>query len=461
MSDRTEPVRIGSGSGFWGDWPQAPIDQARKGSIDYLVMDYLAEVTMSILQKLKSRDPQQGYARDFLRVVDELMPEIERGELTILSNAGGVNPTACKNEILKIGEAHGVSDLRVAVVEGDDVLRTMNELMKSGQEQFTHLDTDEPFKKIDASLQSAHAYLGSSPILEALEKDADIVVTGRVIDAGLTVAPLAYEFDWNLDDHDKIASATVAGHLIECGGQVSGGNFTDWEEVDSLETLGFPVVEAYSDGAFDITKHANTGGLIDERTVKEQLIYEIRDPSAYLTADVSADFTSLSIQKIGQDRVRIQDVEGDPPPDFYKVSATFKNGYKLDAQLTYSWPKPLKKASDAADILKKRAAQLELDIDDLRFDFVGFNACHEEQLTEQDLQESKENEIQLRISARGQNENDLNRFGKEVPPLILTGPPGATGFAGGRPKARPLISFWPTLIHKSHCEPQVRISDLQ
>ncbi len=450
-------IRIASGSGFWGDWSNAPIHQVKRGPVDYLVLDYLAEVTMSILQKLKNRDASHGYARDFLRVMDHVLPEIANGELKVLTNAGGVNPRACKDEVIRLAREKGLEDLRIAVVDGDDVRETMQSMMETG-ETFNHLDARIPFTEIDKTLQSAHAYLGSKPMVEALQQQADVIITGRVIDAGLTVAPMAYEFDWRMDQHDLMAAATVAGHLLECGGQASGGNFTDWEKVEDLHNLGFPIVEAYPDGSFDVTKHEGSGGLVSLPTLKEQLIYEIRDPKAYLTADVSADFTSVHMQQISKDRVRISGVEGSPPPDHYKVSANYLDGYKITASLTYSWPRALEKARDAGRVFRRRIEELNLQIDDLQLDYVGFNACHGQPVEE--AAEADHNEIQLRIAARGPDEKDLHRLGKEVAPLILTGPPGATGFAGGRPKPSPVIAFWPTLIDKTKCSPQVNLFNL-
>ncbi len=450
-------IRIASGSGFWGDWAEAPINQVNDGPIDYLVMDYLAEVTMSILQKLKNRDTSQGYARDFLGVMDEILPAVKEKNITVITNAGGVNAHACKNELMQLAREKGMDHLRVAVVEGDNVRDTMHTLMEKG-EKFPHLDTGQPFTEIEAELQSAHAYFGSQPIIDALNQQVDVVITGRVIDAGLIVAPMVYEFGWEMDQYDLVSAATVAGHLLECGGQATGGNFTDWEKVENIHNLGFPIVEAYPDGTFDVIKHEGSGGLVSEATVKEQLVYEIRDPSAYLTADVSADFTSLQVRKKGENRVRISSVRGTAPPDQYKVSANYLDGYKITSMLTYSWPRAFEKARDAAAVFRKRVNDLNLEIEELHFEYVGLNACHEQ--VPEEIAGGDENEIQLRIAARGRHKEHLKTLSKEIAPLILTGPPGATGFAGGRPKPSSVIAYWPTLIDKSHCTPRVQVFDL-
>ncbi|HYW34070.1 MAG TPA: acyclic terpene utilization AtuA family protein, partial [Balneolaceae bacterium] len=251
-------------------------------------------------------------------------------------------------------------------------------------------------------------------------------------------------------------SGIIAGHIIECGAQSSGGNFTDWEKIEDFSNIGFPIIEAHPDGDFVVTKHEDTGGLVDEMTVKEQLVYEINDPSAYLTPDCTADFTSLHLEPDGENRVRVFDIQGRPPTTTYKVSASYHDGYKLTATLTYSWPDALKKAQKAGEILKKRAGNLDLLFDRFRVDYVGFNGVNEEPATENEL--TKEyNEIQLRVSVSGPDKEDLNRFGKEMAPLVLTGPSGVTGYAGGRPKASRIVAFWPALLDKDAVEPRVRI----
>ncbi|HET6528063.1 MAG TPA: acyclic terpene utilization AtuA family protein, partial [Balneolaceae bacterium] len=293
-------------------------------------------------------------------------------------------------------------------------------------------------------------------IVEALEKGADIVVTGRVTDTGLTLAPMVYEFDWQFDDYNKMAAGTVAGHIIECGAQVSGGNFTDWEKVEDFTNIGFPIIEAKPDGNFYVTKHENTGGLISEQTVKEQLLYEIGDPTEYITPDGIADFTSIKLEADGKNRVHVFDIKGRPETPTYKVSASYNDGYKLSSTLVYSWPKALKKAKKAGEILKARAEALELQFDDFRVEYIGVNGTNEQPVT-QEMLEDDFNEIQLRVSLSGKNKADLNRFGKEVAPLILTGPSGVTGFAGGRPKASDIVAYWPALLDKKAVKPRVRI----
>ncbi|MEL7834874.1 acyclic terpene utilization AtuA family protein [Fodinibius sp. Rm-B-1B1-1] len=450
-----DSIRIASGQGFWGDLPNAPINQVRKGPIDYLVMDYLAEVTMSIMQKQKLRNPDYGYARDFVDVVSEILPDIAERGIKVISNAGGVNPEACKEKILEAIDEQGYKDIKVAVVDGDNILDDLDSLIEEGH-QLNNMESGEPITSVKDQLLSANVYFGSRPIVEALNKGADIVVTGRVTDTGLTLAPMIHEFDWSFEDYDKMSAGTIAGHIIECGAQVSGGNFTDWEKVDGFVDIGFPIIEAQPDGSFYVTKHEDTGGLISQQTVKEQLLYEIGDPTEYITPDCIADFTSIQLQDAGSNRVKVSGITGRPETDTYKISASYNDGYKLSSTLVYSWPGALKKAKKAGEILKGRADALGLAYDDFRVEYVGVNGCSEQPVTDTLLAQEQE-EVQIRVSLSGDSKEDLNRFGKEMAPLILTGPSGVTGFAGGRPKASGIVAYWPALLDKEAVSPRVRI----
>lgn len=450
-----EKIRIASGQGFWGDLPNAPIKQVRQGPVDYLVMDYLAEVTMSIMQKQKMRNENYGYARDFVDVIAAILPDISRKGIKVISNAGGVNPMACKDALLDVIKQHGATDLKVAVVDGDDILEDIDALVQKGH-SLSNMETGESVKTVKDKLLSANVYFGCRPVVKALQEGADIVITGRVTDTGLTLAPMVYEFDWPFDDYDKMSAGTIAGHVIECGGQVSGGNFTDWERVGDLADIGFPIIEAYPNGEFYVTKHEGTGGLVSEMTVKEQLMYEIGDPKEYITPDVIADFTSIQLEQEGENRVKVSGITGRPETDTYKISASYIDGFKLSSTLVYSWPDALKKARKAGEILKDRAEALGLAFDEFRVEYIGMNGTNEKPVTEEDLQQEYE-EIQLRVAVSGQSKDDLNRFGKEIAPLILTGPSGVTGFAGGRPKASDIVAYWPALLDKDSVSPDVRL----
>lgn len=448
-------IRIASGQGFWGDLPMAPINQAKKGPIDYLVMDYLAEVTMSIMQKQRMRNADWGYARDFVQVVEQILPEIQNDGVKVISNAGGVNPMACKDEILRVASEKGYTGLKVAVVDGDDILEDIDELISNGH-LLNNMDDDRPISEVKDSLLSANVYFGCQPIVEALKEGADVIITGRVTDTGLTLAPMIHEFGWEADDYDKMAVGTIAGHIIECGAQVSGGNFTDWEKVEDFADIGFPIIEAHPNGDFFVTKHENTGGLVSEMTVKEQLLYEIGDPAEYITPDVIADFTSIQVKETEKNKVKVTGIKGRPDTPTYKVSASYNDGYKISATLVYCWPDALKKAVKGAEILEKRAAGLNLSFHEFNKEYIGYNGNSEKPVTDDSFEEEHE-EIQMRVSVSGADKSDLNRFGMEIAPLILTGPSGVTGFAGGRPKASEVVAYWPALLDKKAVKPRVTL----
>lgn len=450
-----DTIRIASGQGFWGDLQRAPIDQARRGPIDYLVMDYLAEVTMSILQKQKLRDPRLGYARDFVEVVAELLPDLREKGFKIISNGGGVNPIACRDAILEAARERGITGLKIAVVAGDDLMDRLDELLAEGV-ALDHMETGEPFGAVRERLVSANAYLGAWPIVEALRQGADVVVAGRTTDTGLTLAPMIHEFGWAREDWDRMAAGTVAGHILECGAQASGGNFTDWQDVPDLADVGFPIVEARPDGTFTVTKHEGTGGLVSVATVAEQLLYEIGDPTEYITPDGVADFTSIRLEQEGENRVRVHGVTGRPETPFLKVSAAYSDGWKATSTLVYSWPEPARKARAAADILQKRLDALGLRFDEFRAELIGLDA-----LTERGEEAPPElEEVMLRVSVRGPDRAAVEQFGREIAPLILTGPSGVTGFAGGRPRPSEVIAYWPALIPKEHVRPVVTIEEV-
>ena len=453
-----EKIKIASGQGFWGDLPNAPINQVKNGEIDYLVMDYLAEVTMSIMQKQRMRNEKYGYARDFVDVIEATLQEIKNDDVKVISNAGGVNPKACKDAILDIAEKAGVSGLKIAVVDGDDILPNLDELIDGGHD-LLNMETGKSIRTVKDNLLSANVYFGCRPIVEALEKGADIVITGRVTDTGLTLAPMVYEFGWDFENYDLMATGTVAGHIIECGAQVSGGNFTDWETVDDFVEIGFPIIEANPDGSFYVTKHEGTGGLVSEMTVKEQLLYEIGDPKEYITPDCIADFTSIQIKQEGKDCVKVWGVKGRSETPTYKISASYNDGFKLSSTLVYSWPDALKKAQKAGDILLKRAEKLGVTFRDTNVEFIGVNACNED-LDVLESDQSELNEVQMRISVHGDSKAELDRFGKEIVPLILTGPSGVTGFAGGRPKASEVVAYWPALLDKEAVKPRVKVYEV-
>lgn len=451
-------IKIASGQGFWGDLVDAPVYQVFEGEIDYLVMDYLAEVTMSILKKQQMRDPKLGYAKDIPALMKRILPECKKRGIKIITNGGGVNPVGCAEAVLQTAKELGVS-VKVAVVTGDDLLDRLDELIAKGS-TLNNMESGESIEGVKDKLLSANTYFGAFPIVEGLQAGADIVITGRTTDTGLTLAPMIYEFGWKKDEFDKLSAGTIAGHILECGMQASGGNFLgDWESVQNFEKPGFPICEAYPDGTFVIAKHSGLGGKVSVATVSEQLLYEIGDPKQYITPDCVADFTSIKLEQEGPDRVKVHSITGAADTPFYKVSCAYADGYISFGSLTYSWPQALTKAKKAEEILRGRLKNLGLSFDEFRAEYVGYNACHGP-LAEQ-LDEDNINEITMRVGVRGRDYKALERFGMEIAPLILTGPPAVTGFSGGRPKPQEVVAYWPALIKKEDVIPQVKIMEVQ
>lgn len=450
-----EKIKIASGQGFWGDLIDAPYHQVTKGNIDYLVMDYLAEVTMSILQKQKNKNPELGYAKDIPELMKRILPIIKEKNIKVITNGGGVNPIACANSVMKIAKDLGINKLKIGVVEGDNIKDNLKDLISMGA-KLKNMETDELIESIEDRILSANVYFGAFPIVEALKQGADIVITGRTTDTGLTLAPMIYEFDWRKNDYDLLSAGTIAGHILECGAQSSGGNFLgDWQSIPNMAEIGFPIAEAYPNGEVIITKHPNTGGRVSFETVAEQLLYEIGDPKNYITPDCIADFTSIKLEDLGDDRVKMYNVSGQPETEFYKVSCSYSDGFSAVASLTYSWPQALTKAKAGDEILRKRLANLALKFDEIRTEFIGYNATHgplAKKINEDDI-----NEIVLRVAVRSHDYASVERFGKEIAPLILTGPPAVTGFAGGRPKPSEIVAYWPALIPKKFVNPIVKI----
>jgi Acyclic terpene utilisation family protein AtuA len=454
-----DTVRIAAGQGFWGDWLEAPVRQVRGGPIDYLMMDYLAEVTMSIMQKQKSRDPTAGYARDFVPLMERILPDVVAKGIRITSNAGGVNPRGCAEAVLGVARKLGLPRrVKVGLVSGDDILDRLDDLIARGH-PLADMETGRPLSDIRSQVLSANAYLGMSPIVEALRGGADVVVTGRVTDTGLTLGPIFHEFGWSPDDWDKVAAGTVAGHIIECGAQASGGNLLkNWRRVKGLADPGFPIVEASPDGSFVVTKHHKTGGVVSVASVTEQLVYEMGDPRSYITPDGVADFTTIRLRQAGRDRVRVSGIRGGPRTPMLKVSIAYFWGYKAVGTLVYAWPEAYDKAKAADQVLRRRLADLGLRYDQILTEYVGVDATHGRLSgpAAADLPE-----VQLRVGVRARERAPVERFTREIAPLVLTGPPSVTGFAGGRPAVEEIVAYWPALIDRREIEPSVRVEILE
>jgi hypothetical protein len=441
-------IRIANGQGFWGDWLEAPVRLVNGGPLDYLTLDYLAEVTMSILQKQRKADPNLGYARDFPPLVARIAKQIRDQGIRLIANAGGVNPIACAREVRRLAP-----DLRVAVVLGDDLMDRLDELTAAGHE-LRNIDTGEPLSGIRSAVQSANAYIGAFPLAEALRTGANVVITGRCADAALALAPMIHEFGWTPNDWNLLAAGVIAGHVIECGAQATGGNcHADWQSTPDFAHIGYPIIEADSGGTMAITKHENTGGRVTLATVKEQLVYEIGDPRRYMTPDVVADFTSIQLQDDGPDRVRITGAEGRPRPDTLKVSLSYHYGWKATGTLVYSAPDTLAKARIADDVVRQRLADLGLQFEKIHTEFFGVNACHAHMAP----RIAEPAEVQLRIGVRDRQKAPVERFTRELIPLVLSGPPTATGYGEGRPPVREIVAYWPTLVPRDVVRTRVEV----
>ena len=437
-----DSVRIGNGCGFWGDNLDAPIYLAERGQLDYLTLEYLAELTMSILALQKQRDPTTGFASDFLEVLTRLAPLLaQRPNLKIITNAGGMNAFGCAAKACTILERNGLKGVRVAAVAGDDLFPNLGHLLSRG-ETFANLDTDEAFSTVRDRMVSANAYLGARPIVEALHEGARIVITGRVADASLTVAPAIFEFGWRWNDWDLLAGATVAGHLIECGAQATGGLWCNFQSVDLAE-VGYPIAAIDHHGAFRLTKTPNSGGAVNRETVLEQLFYEIGDPAAYLTPDVVADFSQLEITETGKDEVQVSGARGKPATPTYKASMAYRDGYTASGSLTLVGPGALAKARTCGSMIRRRLERAGALPEHFLVECLGAGdavpGC---------LPACEPPEVVCRVSARDQKRLVVDRFTKEFAPLVTSGPPGVTGYATGRPPVREVFAFWPALVRK-------------
>ena len=441
-------IRIANGQGFWGDWLEAPVRLVEQGPIDYLCLDYLAEITMSILQKQKQENPDLGYARDFPPLMARIAKQIRERGVTVIANAGGVNPAACAREVKRLAP-----ELKVAVVHGDDVFPRLDDFIARGL-PLNNLDTGAPLATIRDRVLSANAYIGAFPLVEALTTGAQVIIAGRCTDTALTLAPMVHRFGWREDDYHLLAAGTIAGHIIECGAQATGGNCqVDWQTIPDFANIGYPIVEAEPDGSFTVTKHPGTGGRVTSDVVKEQLLYELGDPQNYITPDCIADFTTIQLKDTGRDRVRVSGIEGRPRTPFLKVSLSYEWGYKAIGSLVYSWPEAYGKARLAERIVRERLSQLGLNFEEIWAEILGFNACHgPAALPFPDVPE-----VQLRMGVRGQSKKDVDRFTRELIPLVLSGPPTATGFGDGRPPVREVVAYWPALVPREEIRTHVEV----
>ena len=457
-------MKIANAAAFWGDQPDAATRLlAAAPELDFLTLDYLAEVSLSIMAIVRAQDPQAGYARDFVDVVRSLVPFYQRGGRTrIVTNAGGLDPEACGRAVRGALSAAGLRNLKVAIVSGDDVLpRLVAGLAEPGPGSatpaaaFANLETGESLATIADRLMTANAYLGAQPIAEALCGGADIVITGRVADPSLTVGPCLAHFGWPADAFDRIAGATVAGHLLECGTQACGGFSTDWLELPNAADIGFPIAEVAEDGSCVITKAPGTGGAVTLQTVKEQLLYEIGDPATYLSPDATVSFLTLRLEQLGADRVRVSGASGGPPPPTYKVSATYRDGYKAHGQLTLFGHDAVKKARHAGQAMLERLAAHGCVFRETLVECLGTGASVRGIASR--MSDTHLVETVLRVSVAADAREPVERFTREIAPLVTCGPQGVTGYATGRPKVLPIFGYWPCLIARAAVQPAWRM----
>ncbi len=444
-------VRIGNGCGFWGDNLDAPLQLAEHGRLDYLTLEYLAELTMSILALQKQRDANAGYATDFTDVLGRLAPFLkQQPDLKIITNAGGMNPRACAARAREVLDRAGLGERSVAVVRGDDLMPRLDDLLARGQ-ALTNLDTGRPLSDVRSRLVSANAYLGARPIATALVRGASIVITGRVADASLTVGPAVHEMGWAWDDWDRLAAATVAGHLVECGAQATGGLWCNWQQMPDLAGVGYPIAEMDTDGTFIITKPPDTGGAVNTETVSEQLLYEVGDPAAYLTPDVVADFTSVRLQETGRDEVCVEQARGKPATPTYKVSMAYRDGFMAAGMLVIAGPEALAKARLAGQVILDRLRRAGFTPEHSAVECLGAGEC-----TAAGPQGDVP-EVVLRVAVRDARRAVVERFSREFAPLVTAGPPGVTGYATGRPPVREVFAYWPALVDKSEVRAEVEL----
>ena len=446
-------VRIGGASAFWGDSAMAAPQLVQSGKIDYLVADYLAELTMSIMARARAADPATGYAVDFVAVtMKRLIKEIARQKIKVVTNAGGVNPSACAAAVRKIAADAGV-ELKIAAVLGDDLLARAGEFRAAGM---TEMYTGEP---LPAKLMSMNAYLGAVPIAAALAAGADVVITGRAVDSAITLGPLMHEFGWRADEFDRMAAGSLAGHIIECGAQATGGLFTDWEAVPGWDNIGYPVIECRADGSFVVTKPPGTGGIVTRGTVSEQLVYEIGDPQAYMLPDVTCDFTAVRIEEVGENRVQVSGAKGHPPTGTYKVSTTYQDGWRATVQLTIAGIDAIGKAKKTADAILTRVRRMYqmLNMGDFRETHVEVVGA--ESMYGPNSRVSAAREVQLRMAVKHDERQPLELFCREIAQAGTSMSPGTTGSGGGRQKPAPLVRLFSSLVAKDQVPVSIDLGD--
>ena len=445
-------VRIGGASGAWGDSPRA-LGQLIHAGVDYLMMDYLAEVTMSLLARARMKDPEAGYPPDFIAYLKSVLPEIARRGVKVATNAGGVNPSGCKRALEDVISGLGLS-LTVAMVEGDDVMPLIDKLRAGDLREVVSGE------RLPPHLLTANAYLGALPIKAAFEGGADIVITGRCADSALALGILMHEFGWATNDYDRLGAGSLVGHILECGPQATGGTFSDWESVPDWHNIGYPIAECQSNGSFVLAKPDGTGGLIVPAVVAEQALYEIGDPAAYFLPDVTADFSNIHLTPVGPDKVEVENARGRPPTRQYKVSATYQDGYRAVATVSIVGPRAARKAERTAEALIARSRMVfaERGLPDFtatHIEALGAEASYGARSTARDSRE-----VLLRLVVEHADREALEIFAREIGSIGLSFAPGTTGIYSGRPKPTPVVRLFTFFLDKAIVgRPRLQVGD--
>jgi hypothetical protein len=451
---RSNALRVGNGAGFWGDNLDAPYLLARDGRLDVLTLEYLAELTMAILSHLRVKDPSAGFVTDFPGLVERLAPILREQEgLRVVTNGGGLNPPSCAAHCGKVLSAAGMGTTTIGVVTGDDVLNRIPQWIQDGVD-FSNLETGAPISSVVARLVAANVYLGAKPIAETLQAGSRLAITGRVADASLTLGPAAAHFGWKWDEWTKLAGASVAGHLIECGAQATGGLWHGWKDLPNFAGVGYPIAEVAADGSCVITKPPGTGGQVSVGTVTEQLLYEIDDPARYRTPDVDVDFTAVSLEEVGMDRVAVKNAVGHPVSGQLKLVAVYRDGWTASGMLAVVGRDAEAKARAAGALILERVARAGgYPLADSLVECFGAGDVAPGVVRPA----SPPFEVVLRVTVRDPNRAAVERFCRELAPLVTSGPPGIAGYASGRPSPRPAFGYWPALVPRALAEERVRV----
>ncbi len=449
-------VRVGSGSGFWGDNLDPAIEMAKRGNVQYLAYDFLGEPTIPILQRLRRKNPEQGFVPSIRAVVRGVLPICLDKSIKILTNAGAANPAACADSIMATAREMGITKLKIGIVTTNDIQRVTESLFQRGY-KLTNLDTgDDDFGKIQSRIVGSYVYSGAYGYVQALEQGADIIISDRATDDAAILAPLVHEFGWKWDDWDNLARGILAGHLIECGAACTGGISSLWREVPEPWNIGYPIAEVDDQGGLLITKTPGTGGLVNRITLTEHLLYEVHDPGNYLMPEVIADFTNVQMEEIAQDTVKVWGVKGKPRTGTLKAGIAYTDGYIGEVESSVTWPDAVAKAQRSFDIIRKRFEMVNLKAEEVRFDMIGVDSCHWSASPEPG---ADINEIRIRVAARCADKSEAGKVARECVMLMGTGPIGSTGQLN-TPGPREVFALWPTLIPREEVVQHVEIREM-